>query len=172
MATSPLTSHGPKEGQIAMQPLRSRRSPQKGTKSEVATSPRASRVSKGGRSCYITPTFPRIPRKGDNSRIACITPAFSGGQKRAERLRNAHVGVPTKGEEIGSCYIIPSLSGPKNQGKYCVLRGPRRKGDNIKIATLSLRYPRDRRGRNRYVTSVFSGGPSRGDKVTIAELAT
>ena len=62
--------------------------------------------------------------------------------------------------------------GPKTRAEllcnYCVLGGPRREGDNIKIATSCLCSPGARRGRNRYVTPAFSGGGgggSRGDKM-------
>ena len=82
-----------------MQPLRSRGSPNKGTKSELAASPLPSRGPKRGRKCYVTPTFSGVPKQGDKIRIGCITSAFSRAQKRGKVLRNPYVlgGPQTRG---------------------------------------------------------------------------
>ena len=64
---------------------------QRGTKSEVATSPLPSRGPKGGRKCYVTLAFLGVPNanrgeqnhkwsptKGNEIRSGCLTPAFWG----------------------------------------------------------------------------------------------
>ena len=82
----PCLLGGPKEGRIATQPLHSRGSPTKGTKSEVAVSPVPSQAPKRGQNCYVSRAFSGIPNKGDKIRSGCLTLASSGAQKRAELL--------------------------------------------------------------------------------------
>ena len=71
----PYLLGGPKEGANATSTMHSRGSPtkgskirsgpqQRGTKSEMATSPLPSRGPKGGRKCYVTPTFSGVPKHG------------------------------------------------------------------------------------------------------------
>ena len=97
----------PKESRNATPPLHSRGSPapsggskirsgpqQRGTKSELAASPRPSRGHKRGRKCYGTPAFSGVPNakhgeqnqwspaKGNKIRSGCLTPAFPRAQKR------------------------------------------------------------------------------------------
>ena len=78
-----------------------RKSPEVGTKPELAASPLPSWGPKRGRKCHVTLAFSGVPRSGDKIRIGCLTPAFSGAQKRAEMLPNP-----------------------------CVLRGPQKRGQN------------------------------------------
>ena len=66
---------------------------QRGTKSEVATSPLPSQGPKGGRNCYVTPAFSWVPntKPGDQFKSGYPNPAFLGAQKRAELLRNPYI---------------------------------------------------------------------------------
>ena len=59
----PCLLGGPKEDGNAMSPLHSRGSQQRGTKSEMATSPLLSRGPKRGRKCYVNPAFSESPNK-------------------------------------------------------------------------------------------------------------
>ena len=59
-------------------PLHSWGSPDKRTKSEVATSPLPSREPKGGRNCYLTPAFSGVPRKGDKIRSGHLPCLLAG----------------------------------------------------------------------------------------------
>ena len=59
IATSHLRS-------IATSPLRSRGSPEEGTKSTVGASPLPSRGPTSGRNCYITPEFSGPQKRGQN----------------------------------------------------------------------------------------------------------
>ena len=53
----PYILAGPQVGGIAAQPVSSRGSPNKGTKSQVATSPLPSPGPTSGRNCYKSPAF-------------------------------------------------------------------------------------------------------------------
>ena len=67
----------------------------------MATSPLPSRGPKRGLNCYATPAFLGVPnaKRGDKIRSSYLTPAFSGGQKRAEMLRNPYIlEGPQRGE--------------------------------------------------------------------------
>ena len=66
-------------GAIATPTLRSWGYPEKGTKSNVATSPLPSRGPKIGQNCCVAPTFFGVPKRGDKIRSGYITPTFSGG---------------------------------------------------------------------------------------------
>ena len=56
-------------------PLRARGSPEKGTKSEAATSAMPSRGPQVGE--IATPVFSGVPRKGDKKRSGYRSPAFA-----------------------------------------------------------------------------------------------
>ena len=107
----PCLVGGPKEGGNAPSSLHSRGPQQKGTKSEVDTSPLPSRGPKRGRKCYVALAFSGIPNakcreqnqkwaptKGNRIKKACRTAAFSGVQNRAQMLRHPCIlGGPKEG---------------------------------------------------------------------------
>ena len=57
---------------------------EKGTKSELATSPVPSRGPESGRNCYVTPAFSVLPTTRNKIRIGHITHVFSWARKWAE----------------------------------------------------------------------------------------
>ena len=94
---TPAFSGAQKWAELLCNPLRSRRSPEAGTKSKLATSPLPSPGPTSGRNCYVTACVLGDPREGDEIKIGYITPAFSGAQKWAESLCNPCVpGGPPK----------------------------------------------------------------------------
>ena len=92
-----MPSWGPRIGRNCYITLAFTGSLEKGTKSEVATSPLPSRGSKIGQKCFATLAFSGVPRKVDIIRRRYITPTFSEAQDWAEELRNPCVlGGPQK----------------------------------------------------------------------------
>ena len=73
--------------------LRSRKMPEKGTKSEVPTSPLPSRGPKIGRNCYLTLAFSRLPRTGVKLEVATSS-LLSRGLKIG---RNSYITTPFTG---------------------------------------------------------------------------
>ena len=152
---------GPQMGRIATSPLRSRGSPNKGTKSMVPhkwaellhhpcvlggpqTRGQSQRCPTSGQNCYITPAFSGVPKQGDK-----VKGAPQVGRMAASPLRSR--GSPNKGTKSK----VPQkwaelLHHP------CVLGGPRTRGQ-------SQRWPTN--GQNCYITLAFSGVPKQGDKV-------
>ena len=72
---------GQQMGGIAMQPLHSRRSPKKGIKSKVATSPLPSRGPTSGQNSYVTPAFSGVPnaKRGEQKENWPPHPCLLGG---------------------------------------------------------------------------------------------
>ena len=123
---------GPQVGGSATLPLRSRGSPNKGTKSMVAhqwaellhhpcvlggpqTRGQSQRWSTSGRKCYITPAFSGVPKQGDQIKggpqvggSATSPPRSRGPQTRGQSQR-----WPTSGRK---CYITPLVSGVPKHG--------------------------------------------------------
>ena len=125
-------------GGVATSPLRSRVSPEKGTKSEVATSPLPSRGPKIGRSCYIKSRSPGCPNKGAKSEVA--TSAVPSRWPKSGRncyVTQAFSGVPRKGDKIKRGYITFAFLGAQDWAELlrhpCVLGGPKRRPRNIYI---------------------------------------
>ena len=80
---------GPQVGGNATSPLNTPGSPkQRGTKSEMGTSPMLSWGPTRGRKYYVTPTYSGIPKaSGDKIRSGRLPLAFSGAHKWVEMLR-------------------------------------------------------------------------------------
>ena len=106
----PYLLEGPQLGRIATEPLHSWVSPNKGTKSKVATSPLPSEGPTGGRKCYITPAFSGVPKRGDKIKSGYLTLAFSGAHKWVEVLNNPCFlgGSQTRGQNP-RCIPHPNL---------------------------------------------------------------
>ena len=141
---------GPQVGGSATSPLRSRGSPNKGTKSKVAhkwaevlhhpcllggrqTRGQSQRWPTSGQNCYITPALLRVPKQGDKvkggpqvGRIATSPLRSWGPQTRGQRQR-----CPTSGQ---NCYITPAFLEVPKQGDK--VKGGPQVG---KIATSPLR---------------------------------
>ena len=132
---------GPPVGTSATQPLHSRGSPTKGTKSEMAASPLPSRGPTRRRKCYDTPAFSAFPRKGDENRSGYLTPTFSEAHQRTKVLQNP-----------------------------CILGGPQTKGTKSEVAASPLPSQGPTRGRKCHVTLAFSGVPNKGGKIRSAWL--
>ena len=114
-------------GGIATEPLRSRGSPKKGTKSELATSPLPSRGPTSGWNCYITPTFSGVPSKGGkiksskvvtsprlswgptSGRNCYITPAFSGVPSKGDKINSGCIGGKDKSVDMQAKRISPKF---------------------------------------------------------------
>ena len=114
--------------------------PVKETKTELATSPLASRGPTSGLKCYVTPIFSGVLGKGDKIRLGYLTPTFSGAP-------------------MGRNCCLTGCS-----------RGSPRKGTKSKLASSHLpsRGPTNRRNGN--VTLVISGVPSKWDQTGIGYL--
>ena len=108
--------------------MHSRGSRNKGTQSELPTSPLPSWGPTNGRNCYISLAFSVAPKQGNKIRVAYLTPAFLGAHKWAEVLRNPNKGtkselvaspLPSRGPTSGQkCYVTPTFSGvPKHGNK-------------------------------------------------------
>ena len=152
---------GPQVGGSATSPLRSRGSPNKGTKSKVAhkwaevlhhpcilggpqTRGQRQWWPTSGRNCYITPAFSVVPKQGDK---------VKGGQQvggsATSPLRSR--GSPNKRTKSKVAHEWAEvLHHP------CVLGGPQTGGQ-------SQRWPTS--GPKCYITPAFSGVPKHGDKV-------
>ena len=165
----PYLLGGPPVGQKATQPLHSQGSPNKGTKSEVATSPLPSEWSARRQKCYVFPAFSGVPKQGDKMTRGRLTPTFSGAHKRAEVLRNPCI-----------------LRGPQTRGHNqkwlphpCLVRGPQVGG--IATQPLHSQSSLNKGTKSTVVTPAFSGAhkltdllrdpciltaPKQGDKIT------
>ena len=152
---------GPPVGGSATSPLRSRGSPNKGTKSEVAhkwaevlhhprvlggtpTRGQSQRWPTSGRNCYITPAFSGVPKHVDKVNGG---PPLGGGATSPLRSR----GSPNTGTKSKVAHKWAEvLHHP------CTLGGPKTRGQ-------SQRWPTS--GRRCYITPAFSGVSKKGDKV-------
>ena len=152
---------GPQVGGSATSPLRSRGSPNKGTKSMVAhkwaevlhhpcvlgvpqTRGQSQRWPTSGRKCYITPAFLGVPEQGDK-----VNGGRQVGGSATSPLRSR--GSPNKGTKSMVAHKWAEvLHHP------CVLGVPQTRGQ-------SQRWPTS--GRKCYITLAFSGFPKQGDKV-------
>ena len=151
----------PQVGRIATSPLRSRGSPNKGTKSKVAhkweellhhpcvlggpqTRGQNQRCPTSGQNCYITPAFSGVPKQGDK-----IKGAPQVGRIATSPLRSA--GSPNKGTKSKVPHKWAELL-----HHPCVLGGPHTRGQNQRCPTS---------GQNCYITPAFCGVPKQGDKV-------
>ena len=178
---------GAQVGGIATSPLRSRGSPNKGTKSKVPhkcaqllhhpcvlggpqTRGQSQRWPANGQNCYITPAFSAVPKQGDK-----IKGAPQVGGIATSPLRSA--GVPKQGDKAkGGAQVGGIATSPLRS------RGSPNKGTKSKVAGKSAKLldhpcvllgPQTRgqnqrcptRGRNCYITLAFSGVPKQEDKV-------
>ena len=178
---------GPQVGGSATSPLRSRGSPNKGTKSMVAHKwaevlhylcvlggPQTIGESQwwptSGRKCYITPAVSGVPQQGDKVKGG---PQVSGSATSSLRSR----GSPNKGRKSKVAHKWAEvLHHP------CVLWGPQTRGQSQRSPTSarecyitpafsgcpqtrgqSQRWPTS--GRECYITPAFAGVPKQGDKV-------
>ena len=148
-------------GVSATSPLRSRGSPNKGTKSTVdhkwaevlhhpcvlggpQTRGQNQRWPTSGRKCYITPAFSGVPKQGDKDNGG---PQVGGSATSPLRSQ----GSPNKGTKSKLAHKWAEvLHHP------CVLGGTPTRGQ-------SQRWPTS--GRNCYITPAFSGVPKQVDKV-------
>ena len=155
----------PQVGRIATSPLRSRGSPNKGTKSKVPhkwaeflhhpcvlggpqTRGQSQRWPTSGRNSYITPAFSAVPKQGDK-----VKGARQVGRIATSPLRSW--GSPNKGTKSKVPHKWAELL-----YHPCVLGGPQTRGQ-------SQRWPTS--GQNCYITPAFSGVPKQGDKVKGAQ---
>ena len=69
--------------------------PEKGTQSELATSPLPSQGPRIERNGYITPAFSGVPNKGDKLKTGDITLAFSGPRTGRKGLRSSYLISPS-----------------------------------------------------------------------------
>ena len=165
-----------------MQPLHSRGSPNKGTKSEVATSPLPSQGPTRGRKCCITPAFSGIPNKGEQNQKWLPHPCLLKGPQEGGSATSP---LPSQGPTRGrKCCITPAFSGIPNKGEQnqkwlphpCLLKGPQEggsatsplpsRGTESEVAASPLPSRGPTRGRKCYVTPAFLGVPKQGDKIT------
>ena len=146
---------GPQVGRIATSPLRSRGSPNKGTKSNVAgqwaellyhpcvfggpqTRGQSQRCPTNGQNCYITPAFLGVPKQGDK-----VKGGPQVGTIATSPLRSR--GSPNKGTKSKVAHKWTEvLHHP------CVLGGPKTRGQSQRCPTS---------GQNCYITPAFSGVP-------------
>ena len=157
---------GPQVGRIATSPLRSRGSPNKGTKSKVGhkwarllhhpcvlggpqTRGQSQRCPTSGQNCYITPAFSGVPKQGDKvkggpkvGRIAISPLATAPLRSRRSANKGTKSKVPHKWAEL--LHHLCDLGGPQTRGQ-------------------SQRCPTN--GQNCNITPAFSGIPKQGDKV-------
>ena len=84
---------------------------QRGTKSELATSPLPSRGPNRARKCYITPAFSGIPKQRETKLELAASPLPSRGPKRGRRR----------------C-VTPTLVFPRHKGPYLSISGTLRPG--------------------------------------------
>ena len=119
---------------MATSPLRSRRSPEEGTKSEVAASPLPSWGPTSGQNCFATPTFSRVPGSGDKIRSGYIAPALLGAHKLLCH-RNVLGGPYTRGPNQKWLHRTCLLGCPQGRGiamSNLRYRGPEKRGQNQK----------------------------------------
>ena len=138
----PCLLGGPQLGKAATQPLRSRGSPAKGRKAQLATSLLPPQGPTSGWNCYATPPVWGVPNKGDAIRID-PHPCLVGGP------------------QVGGIATKPLHS----------LRSPT-KGTKSEMATSKLPFWGLTGGQNCYVTPAFSGVASNGDKIRIGYLTS
>ena len=146
-----------KTGGSATQPLDSRGSPNKGTKSQVATSPLPSQGPTRGRKYYVIPAFTGVPKQVDKITSGCLTTAFSGADKWAEVLRHPCIlGPPhTRGKYQNwppqSCLLVcPQVGG---RGTYPMHSwGSLNKGTKSEVAISPLPSRGRTSGRKHYTT--------------------
>ena len=130
---------------------------QRGTKSEVATSPLPSVGSKRGRKCYVTPTFSGVPnvkhgeqnqkwsptkgnkirsgpqQRGTKSEVA-TSPLPSRAQKRAEMLRHPYILRGPQRQARGAKSEVVPNKGEQNQ------KWSPTKGNKIRSGYLTLAF--------------------------------
>ena len=152
---------GPQLGGSATSPLRSRGSPNKGTKAMMAhkwtevlhhpcvlggpqTRGQNQRWPTSGRKCYITPAFSGVPKQGDK---------VNGGPQvgRSATSPLCSRGFPIKGTKSRVAHKLAEVL-----HHACVLGGPQTRRQ-------SQRWPIS--GRKCYITPAFSGVPKQDDKV-------
>ena len=156
----PCLLGGPKEGGNVTSPLHSRGSPtpsarskirsgpqQRGTKSEVATSPLPSRGPKRGRKCFITPAFSGIPNIGEHNLKWLPYPCLLGGPKEGGNVTSP----------------LHSRSSPMPSARSKIRSGPQQRGTKSEVATSPLPSRGPKRGRKCFITPAFSGIPNIGE---------
>ena len=153
-----------------MQPVHSRGSPNKGTKSEVAASTLPSRGPTSGPKCYVTCAFSGVPKQGDKIRSGCLILAFLGAHKRAKVLCNLCIlGGPQTWEQNQKWLPQPCLLGGPQEGQSAMQpvhsQGSPNKGTKSEVAASPLPSGGPTSGPKCYVTGVFSGVAKQGDKI-------
>ena len=152
---------GPQVGKGNTSPLRSWRSPNKGTKSKAAhkwaevlhqpcvlggpqTRGQSQRCPTSGQNCYITPAFLGVPKQGDKAK---------GGPQVGKSGTSplCSWGSPNKGTKSKVSHKWAELL-----HHPCVVGGPQTRGQ-------SQRWPTS--GQKWYITPAFLGVPKQGDKV-------
>ena len=176
---------GPKEGGNATSSLHSPGSPtpsagsiirsgpqQRGTKSEVATSPLPSRGPKGGRKCYVIPAFSGVPdakRKEQNQKWLphpCLLGGPKEGANATPPMHSRGSPTPSAGNKIRIGYLTLAISRAQKRAEMLrrprILGGPQRQAQGAKSegAAASLPSWGPKRGRKCYVTLAFSGVPN------------
>ena len=153
-----------------MQPVHSRGSPNKGTKSEVAASSLPSWGPTRGPKCYATCAFSGVPKQGDKIRSGCLILAFWGAHKWAKVLCNLCIlgGPQTRGQNQKWLPHPCLLGGPK-EGQSAMQpvhsRGSPNMGTKSEVAASALPSWGPTSGPKCYVTYAFSGVLKQGDKI-------
>ena len=145
--------------------------PNKGEKSELATSPPPSQRATSGRNCYVTTAFSGFTNKGDKFRIGCLTRVFLGGHKWAQLLcHTCFLGGPQQtGQKQSWCPHLCVLGGATG-GRNCYgvpARGSPTRGTNSELVASPVTYGGPTSGRNCYVTPALSGCPCEQDKIKV-----
>ena len=159
---------------------------QRGTKSEVASSPLRSPGPKRGLNATSPLHSQGSPTKGNKIRSGFLTPAFWGGQKRAEMLHHPYIlgdpqqrgtksevaasPLPSEGPKRGRKYhVTPAFSGLPNKWKQnqtwvphpCLLGGPK-EGGNATSPLHSRGSPtKGNKIRSGFLMPAFSGAQKR-----------
>ena len=151
---------GPQVGGMATSPLRSRGSPNKGTKSKVPhkwaeflhhpcvvggpqTRGQSQRCPTSGQNCYITPAFSGVPKQGDK-----VKGAPQVGRIATSPLRSW--GSPNKGTKSKVPHKWAELL-----HHPCILGGPQTRGQSQRCPTS---------GQNFYINPASRGSPNKGTK--------
>ena len=145
-------------------------SPSKGSKLEVATSPLRSRRARRRLNCHITPAFSAVPIKGHKIISDYTASTFSRGREWGVVLHNTFVlGIPHGRGPNQKWLHHPCLLWGSQEGGIAPYplrsRGSPPNGTKLEVATSLQPSWGPARGRNCYMTHVFSAVPIKGDKI-------
>ena len=169
---TPASWGGQKRAEMLCHPCMLRDPQQRGTKSEVATSPLPSPGPKRRRKCYAAPAFSGVSntKRGEQNQKWLPHPCLLGGPKEG---RNAMLPMhsrgsltPSAGSKVRSGCLTPAFSGAQKRADMlrhpCILGGPQHQvgGANSEVATSLLPSRGPKRGRKCYITPTFSGVPT------------